>query len=498
MASTAEEYRKKWGLNEDGTPIAAAAPSAQQSVYGPKYRDPELEAYRQKWGDQYAIPQPPEPERDYDTGIGYAFMRGLERLRAMPDVAQGDYEELAQHYGNMENWRMSDEDIAKFEEMRNTEGWWAKAGQLFQNPRLVMQVVAESLPMMAAPIAGAIAGGFAGGALTGGNPLGAAGGAMAGGGVGSFYTEYFNAVGEYLSDKAGVDLRNPQQLKAAFEDETLMQGAREWARKRGIPIAVFDALSMGLAGRIAKPVSGVVGKVTGGRRIGAGTAAEITSQAGFGAAGEAGAQLYSEGEIKDELDVLLEGFAEIVPGFAEAAVSRYTDRRAEARRDRKPSDESPIDSLNQPPDETPPPLYGGEADTSDAAMEAAGDRLYEDLGEEGPNTPQRDELDILLEDLGKQLEQDLATRAAKDEYEATAQARRNTEMIALEEERAIRPSRNGKCGPTRKSPTRWLKLPIWKAARCRVRLEYQQPCQTNRIRNWSRLAAPRSKASRSM
>ena len=53
----------------------------------------------------------------------------------MPDVAQGDYEELAQHFGNLEQYRMSDEDMAKFEELRNTEGFWAKVGGVLQNPR---------------------------------------------------------------------------------------------------------------------------------------------------------------------------------------------------------------------------------------------------------------------------------------------------------------------------------------------------------------------------
>jgi hypothetical protein len=80
---------------------------------------------------------------------------------------------------------------------------------------------------------------------------------MVGGGLGSYFTEYYNSVGEYFSEQ-GVDLTNPTQLKAAFADDVIMDGARDHAMKRGIPIAVFDALSMGLAGRIAKPISATV------------------------------------------------------------------------------------------------------------------------------------------------------------------------------------------------------------------------------------------------
>lgn len=348
-------------------------------------------------------------DTDYGLGIFAAFRRGLERSFAMGDVAQGDYEELAEHYRNMNQWQMAPEDVAKFEELRNTEGFWKKAGGLMKNPRLVMQVVAESLPMMAGPIAGAFGGGIAGSAAGSavpgiGTAAGAIGGSMVGGGIGSFFTEYFNAMGDFMQEH-GVNPESPEELKAAFEDDTLMAEARDFAFKRGVPIAAFDALSMGLAGRIGKPISGVVGKVTGGRRVGAGVASEIGMQAAFGGAGEAGAQLASTGEIHDELDVLLEGFAEVVPGVFEAGVSRYFDARNLKEKGLGDPDKSPLAKL-------------AEADRSSEA------------------TYDYDEMDALLDEQ----EEKLALKKQEEDFaevEKAEQALRNEQFLEMETRRDV-------------------------------------------------------------
>ena len=456
MPLTDEELEQRfsgaYAFGDAQTPdvSASAAPAAPAASAAPATDDPFA-----RFEGAYSFGQS-TTEDDYDTGIGYAFMRGIERLASLPDVAQGDYEELAEHNRAMEKWRMSDEDAAKLEEIRNTEGFWNKTGELLMNPRLVLQTVSESLPMMAAPIVGALGGGLAGGAATA-SPIGAAGGAIVGGGLGSYFTEYYASVGEYFGEH-GVDMRDAAQLKRAFQDTTLMAGAREHARKRGVPIAVFDALSMGLAGRIAKPVSKMVGKVTGGRRIGAGYASELGMQAGFGMAGEAGAQISSEGEITDELDVIMEGLAELAPGIVEAGVTGYVDRKAEARKagvqDPKTS---PLAALDQPAPNSP---YRAIAETdidpqtgkpvAIDPMEQLGDQLYEDLGEEGPNTPRPDELETMLNDLGEQLTQDLATQEGIEEAERDAQGKRNMQMVELEQTRDAQIEKQGALEEARK------------------------------------------------
>ena len=415
----------------DGTaPVAPEAPQVAGQAAAPSASGPFSE-----FEGRYSTAAPAGDDRDYDTGIGYAFMRGIERLSSLPDVAQGDYEELAEHNRAMEQWSMSAEDAAKLEEIRNTDGFWNKAGELFMNPRLVLQTVAESLPMMAAPIVGAVGGGLAGGAAAGpAAPAGAIAGSMVGGGLGSYFTEYYASVGEYFGEQ-GIDMGNAAELKAAFQDQTIMQGAREHATKRGIPIAIFDALSMGLAGRIAKPISNVVGKVTGGRRVGAGMASELTMQAGFGMAGEAGAQLASTGEIHDELDVLMEGFAELAPGVVEAGVSSYVDRKAEAKKAGiEDPNTSPLAALDHPAPE----------DEESGWSPIAATDIDPQTGKPVTRTgdPEQDALDVQLEDGLAGLQMELEAAAMEEDVavagaaqEAAAQGSRNTQMIEMEARR---------------------------------------------------------------
>ena len=389
--------------------------------------------YQPNWREEELV----APD-EYGWGIVNAFKRGFERLRAMPDVAQGDYEELAQHFGNIEQYRMSDEDMAKFEELRNTEGFWAKLGGVLQEPRLIGQVVAESLPMMAAPIVGALGGGLAGGSMAG--PAGAVGGGMVGGGLGSFMTEYYASVADGMQE-AGVDMTNPAQLKAAFNDPQVMQLIEKHAKKRSIPIAVFDALSMGLAGRIARPARTLTGKI-------AGQVGEIGMQAGLGAAGEAGAQLYSEGEITDELDVILEGVAEIAPGFVEAGVSSLTRKRAGIP---DPND-SPLAALDQP-DEGDGPGGGRTTPIPETDIDMRTGRVVTRTGD-----AEYDALDRALEQASVELELDiemasqakeLATAAA--ERAAQIQGSRNMRMIEMEQERDAQLQKQGRLEEARKA-----------------------------------------------
>jgi hypothetical protein len=344
MATRQEELDAKYA----GYTVSAEAPSAVQNDFSyddPDYRDPRLEEIRTKYDGYTAEPEQPN-ERDYGWGYTAAFMRGFERLRSLPDVAQGDYEELAQHMGNLADYELDDRDRQRMEELQNTDGWWEGTKYYLQNPSLIGQIVAESLPMMAAPIVGAIGGGVAGGAagtaVAGppGTAVGTIGGAMVGGGLGSYATDYFATMSGFFGEE-GIDMTDAQALKDAFQNEDLMVAARENARAHGIPVAIFDGLSMGLAGRIGKPIAGLIKGATGKA---AGVTAELGMQAGFGMAGEAGGQINQYGEITDIPGVLAEGFGEIVPGFVEAGVSGYLDRRND-RLGRNMPDDSPLAAL---------------------------------------------------------------------------------------------------------------------------------------------------------
>jgi hypothetical protein len=145
---------------------------------------------------------------------------------------------------------------------------------------------------------------------------GPAGGAAAAG-VTSFAAEFGSALGETL-EKRKIDPSDTLAVRRAMEDPEFMSEARERGIKRGIPIAAFDALSAGIAGRFVSSFIKALerGAVTGVKTeaLKAG-AKEAGVQVGAGMAGEKIGQM-AVGENKP-LDVLIEGLAEMPGGIAE-------------------------------------------------------------------------------------------------------------------------------------------------------------------------------------
>ena len=124
-------------------------------------------------------------------------------------------------------------------------------------------------------------------------------------------------------------------IHAALNNPELMASAREKALKRGMPVAIFDVLTAGLAGKLLAGAKSTVGSV------GARAAGELGLQAGGGAAGEAGAQLAS-GEYKPG-DILMEAFAEMPSAIIEVP-GNYRHAMESAQRAQK--DAEFIGSLN--------------------------------------------------------------------------------------------------------------------------------------------------------
>ena len=172
------------------------------------------------------------------------------------------------------------------------------ASAALRNPRAVFEVSLQSLGASTPALVGAVAGSTMG-------PAGTATGA----GLGSFAVEYAATLQDVMAE-AGVNGRDPGAITTALQNQELMAAAREKALKRGVPIAIFDALTAGIAGRIlagAKPTA-----VSLGTRM----AGEAAVQAGGGAAGEATAQAVT-GEYKPG-DILLEALAEMPSALVEA------------------------------------------------------------------------------------------------------------------------------------------------------------------------------------
>jgi tetratricopeptide (TPR) repeat protein len=118
--------------------------------------------------------------------------------------------------------------------------------------------------------------------------------------VASFFTEYFATIDEVMSS-SGKDMKDPENVYQALTNPIIMDAARDKAVKRGVPIAFFDGLTAGLAGKLllgAKPTATSVSSRVAG---------EFGIQALGGGAGEASAQALT-GEYKPG-EILLEAIA---------------------------------------------------------------------------------------------------------------------------------------------------------------------------------------------
>ena len=130
----------------------------------------------------------------------------------------------------------------------------------------------------------------------------------------------------------GYDINDPKQLEAAFSDKQVMDEVYSKVDAPATVIGLLDALSAGVAGRLGKPVY------------------EVGAQMATGMAGEAAAQVISEGGITNVAGILTEGIAELPGGLVETAFGAKTAdiaRKAEIKEQIR-SVEAAIESEQDP------------------------------------------------------------------------------------------------------------------------------------------------------
>lgn len=127
-------------------------------------------------------------------------------------------------------------------------------------------------------------------------------------GASTYAQERFGQMATVAQD-FGYDLTDPQQARAAVQDEEFMRAQEARGMTRGAVIAVVDALTF-RAGAAFNPATA------------RGFAANTGLQVGGGAGGEALAQLATEGEISAPGEVILEGLAEGPFAAVEGAMAR--------------------------------------------------------------------------------------------------------------------------------------------------------------------------------
>lgn len=196
---------------------------------------------------------------------------------------------------------------------------WSKADNsnwhkvLAHNPvEIAAGIVAQSLPTMAPALLGTVVA-----------PGGRAGRAMAAG-TGSLAAESANA---YLDAArlAGYDFTDADQVQQFFANPQAKAQARAYALKRGVPIAVFDSVTAGLAGKFLAPALR-----EGVKRTAVATGKEIALQAAGGALGETAAQV-TTGQKLSLKDIAAEAIGEVAGSGPIEAYTNIRDARRSAQ-----------------------------------------------------------------------------------------------------------------------------------------------------------------------
>jgi hypothetical protein len=211
------------------------------------------------------------------------------------------------------------------------------AGLFKESPALGLEFIAETIVSSASALvesskktvpAGVVMGAAAGAPFAG---IGALPGALTGIAAGQVAAGYnlstSSKILEVLS-KEGVDITNKESLINAFSDDQKMSKIRTTAAKYGVPIAIVDAVTGGIAGKLA---AGAVGKSLA-KRLAAGFG-EAGIQVTGGASGDLAGQLASGQKVNWD-DVMIEGIAAVPGGVAEV-VSGVSMERAKASSNNK-------------------------------------------------------------------------------------------------------------------------------------------------------------------
>jgi hypothetical protein len=149
-------------------------------------------------------------------------------------------------------------------------------------------------------------------------------------GLSSGGVELGNSLMEFARDN-GIDTSNPDQLRSFFANPGMLDEAKKFAATRAGIIGTVDAASAGLASKTLVPQAIKSPVARGVTNVGV----QIPTQGAAGAAGEAGAQLATEGEITAPGEVVAEGAGGLFTAPVEVASMRSGVRREQAIKDQR-------------------------------------------------------------------------------------------------------------------------------------------------------------------
>ena len=300
---------------------------------------------------------------DYMGDVGRAAYYGAEEATLSTELIQSafgygdqeDFSEIAEAIKKSQERGLSIEAQELEKELENTEGYWSRMWARANNITATSELIAHSLGQMVGGLSEAA---VVGSATAGGVVAGTAAAAV-GGGVGSIVPGAGTAVGGGVGFTTGFgrgfvgglsgavdaqatimgivkeELRErgleptEENIQALFNDQELVSRMRSSAVTRGLVIGTVDALTMGAAGAITKPMA-VAGK-SALKRGAISTGVEMVG----GSSGELVAQLADTGEVDWE-EVTLEGLLEAPMGavtLASNATATYNINGGAASRE---------------------------------------------------------------------------------------------------------------------------------------------------------------------
>lgn len=297
------------------------------------------------WIDK--LPVPSSVERGIRKASLIDDYLGLESgIKKPEDVSK----EVARVSRKIQEEPMSDKQKKGLDEIYSSKTFPEFVTNVVKNPSTVGSIFGESLGSMSGTALASI--GLAGvGKLAKASPWAARMLQAGTFGVGSGVTEATNTFFDGLSDH-GVDITNHEAVSTALKDPALVDKLNTKAILRGVPIGLFDGITAGIAGKTMEAFEGA-GKTAG--NILKGSLAETGIQAAGGAAGEATAQLASEGKITSPVDVGLEAIMEGITGAPEALYMTIATRPNSSLELKMPGFSSPF-GMNKDGTPTSPEL----------------------------------------------------------------------------------------------------------------------------------------------
>lgn len=297
-----EEQEKQRNLQELSQQPVSTYPSAPSPEETVKPETGFLGTLKAIWNDLTSAAKTPATPEDkvpspflnaIERGTNQAEQAGIINPFQGTDIKPEQLERVAELQTKNQQLPTS-KAYKEFNEAKSVGG---SLSALAKNPAsIIAELTGESMSALVQYGASRIGAGAALGAGLGsvvpgiGTASGAGGGALVGMADSSLGLEYSGKFIESLQEQ-GIDVSNADALKKAFENDEIISKARSSALKKGIPIAIFDLISGGIAGKIVtKPAKSLVGKI--GQ-----SAAEFGVQAAMGGAGELSGQLASGEQI---------------------------------------------------------------------------------------------------------------------------------------------------------------------------------------------------------